>query len=63
VYPHVLQELLQKGVKTNTDRMLEVGCGTGNYINALQKASGTACWGIDPFEGMLTEASLKNSLS
>ena len=61
VHPYVLQELLQKGVKTNTDRVLEVGCGTGNYIDSLQKAGGTECWGIDPSEGMLAEASLKNN--
>ena len=62
VHPYVLQELHKKGVRNSSDQVLEVGCGTGNYINALQEAGATDCWGIDPSEGMLAEASIKNTL-
>ncbi|RJP66965.1 MAG: class I SAM-dependent methyltransferase [Candidatus Abyssobacteria bacterium SURF_17] len=36
--------------------VLEVGCGTGNYITAVEAATGCRCWGIDPSEQMLTRA-------
>jgi ubiquinone/menaquinone biosynthesis C-methylase UbiE len=36
--------------------VLEVGCGTGNYIIALQAQVGCACWGIDPSQEMLDKA-------
>ena len=36
--------------------MLEVGCGTGNYIVALEEVCGCLCWGDDPSEQMLVRA-------
>lgn len=36
--------------------VLEIGCGTGNYIGALYAASGAACYGIDPSTEMLAVA-------
>jgi ubiquinone/menaquinone biosynthesis C-methylase UbiE len=36
--------------------VLEIGCGTGNYIGALQAATGAACYGIDPSAEMLAVA-------
>lgn len=39
---------------------LDIGCGTGNYTNELQK-SGIKCIGIDPSEKMLGKAKLINS--
>lgn len=36
--------------------VLEIGCGTGNYIGALHAATGTACTGIDPSTAMLAVA-------
>lgn len=36
--------------------VLDVGCGTGNYLLALDQLVGCTCWGIDPSEAMLTEA-------
>lgn len=38
---------------------LDIGCGTGNYTNELQK-KGLRLIGIDPSEKMLGEARLKN---
>ncbi len=37
-------------------RLLEIGCGTGNYVGALQDATGAAAWGIDPSAEMLAVA-------
>ena len=33
--------------------MLEVGCGTGNYIGALSDFTGCKAFGVDPTEAML----------
>jgi SAM-dependent methyltransferase len=36
--------------------VLEVGCGTGNYISAIRAATDSICWGIDPSFQMLSKA-------
>ena len=41
--------------------MLEVGCGTGNYISAISSFTGRAAWGIDPSEQMLAHARTRSS--
>ena len=56
VHPEVLKELLTGFNHENTSTILEVGCGTANYIIALQSLTGTKCWGIDPSEKMLSVA-------
>jgi ubiquinone/menaquinone biosynthesis C-methylase UbiE len=38
-------------------KVLELGCGTGNYICAIQSQTGCSAWGIDPSQEMLSEAS------
>lgn len=38
-----------------TQTYLDVGCGTGNYVNALLKR-GLHVWGVDPSSAMLTAA-------
>jgi ubiquinone/menaquinone biosynthesis C-methylase UbiE len=48
----VLAGLLEIANLTPDARVLEVGCGTGNYIGALADLAGCACWGIDPSEEM-----------
>lgn len=37
-------------------RVLEVGCGTGNYAGALASSTPCAVWGLDPSVGMLRQA-------
>jgi ubiquinone/menaquinone biosynthesis C-methylase UbiE len=37
-------------------KVLELGCGTGNYISALQSQTGCAAWGLDPSGDMLSNA-------
>jgi ubiquinone/menaquinone biosynthesis C-methylase UbiE len=36
--------------------VLDVGCGTGNYLVALEEGTGCRGWGIDPSEEMLERA-------
>jgi ubiquinone/menaquinone biosynthesis C-methylase UbiE len=52
--PEVLQVLASK--LTPASAVLEIGCGTGNYIVTLQAAVGCSCWGIDPSMEMLASA-------
>lgn len=43
--------------------VLDIGCGTGNYTDLLQKITRTRGWqvyGIDPSEGMIEKARRKN---
>jgi ubiquinone/menaquinone biosynthesis C-methylase UbiE len=54
LHPEVLRALA--AAVQNTTRLLEVGCGTGNYIVALQTLAGCPCWAIDPSEPMLARA-------
>ena len=54
VHPRVLQEILE--VVGPGSRVLEVGCGTGNYIRALTSTVGCEGWGVDPSERMLEQA-------
>ena len=56
VHPEVLKTLLSTSQVNRNSKVLEVGCGTGNYIRAIHKATGASSWGIDPSEEMLTEA-------
>jgi len=58
IHPGVLQNLLETAQLTADKAVLEVGCGTGNYILAVQAAAGCHCEGIDPSAGML-EAALR----
>ena len=56
VHPEVLRSLLEVGCVGSASNVLEVGCGTGNYILALQSLAGCGGWGIDPSEQMLSRA-------
>lgn len=56
IHPGVLQNLMESGRLQLCARVLEVGCGTGNYITAIQEALGCTCLGIDPSREMLARA-------
>jgi len=54
VHPGVLDRLQAR--LASGARVLEVGCGTGNYITALEAMTGGSCYGLDPFAEMLARA-------
>jgi SAM-dependent methyltransferase len=54
--PEVLKELLSTGSIQARSRVLEVGCGSANYITAVKSMVGCACWGLDRSAGMLSNA-------
>jgi ubiquinone/menaquinone biosynthesis C-methylase UbiE len=56
VLPEVLKNLVEIGELGPASQVLDVGCGTGNYTVALEKAIGCSCWGIEPSEQMLARA-------
>lgn len=56
VHPAVLKSLLETCGLGSASEVLEVGCGTGNYIAAVESSTGCACWGIDPSGQMLSRA-------
>jgi ubiquinone/menaquinone biosynthesis C-methylase UbiE len=56
VHPEVLKNLLSDRALGRASRVLEVGCGTGNYIVAVEASAGSSCWGIDPSGEMLSKA-------
>lgn len=60
VHPGVFQALAE--VAAPEDRVLEVGCGTGNYVIALQERLGCACKGIDPSRKMLSQARARSEI-
>jgi len=57
---HVHRPLLaalvsESGIQAGS-RVLELGCGTGNYICAIRSQTGCSAWGIDPSSEMLRQA-------
>lgn len=56
VHPEVLKGLASTGGICSVSKVLEVGCGTGNYIIALEWLVGSDCWGVDSSQGMLSIA-------
>lgn len=62
VHPEVLRQLIETGRVYAGSKVLEVGCGTGNYAVALAKATGCHCWGVDPSVAMLAEARRRDPL-
>lgn len=57
--PEVVEDLVAVAGLTRDSTVLEVGCGTGNYIAALQSVSRCSCWGVDPSEEMLSVAAAR----
>lgn len=56
VHPGVVEELLAGAGLGAGSRVLDVGCGTGNYARALQQASGCTMFGIEPSQQMRARA-------
>jgi ubiquinone/menaquinone biosynthesis C-methylase UbiE len=53
VHPEVLHELLGSGLFAPETRVLDVGCGTGNYAAALTESTSCLVSGVDPAARML----------
>lgn len=54
--PQVLRALCSEGALAESSKVLEVGCGTGNYIFAVRALTGCRSWGIDRSVTMLGHA-------
>ena len=61
VRPELLKALIEESRVNRASRALEVGCGTGHYIIAVQFVSGCAAQGIDISEEMLVHAQRRDS--
>jgi ubiquinone/menaquinone biosynthesis C-methylase UbiE len=56
VHPGVVADLVGSGLFGPYSRVLDVGCGTGNYAAALNEATGCRMSGVDPSARMLERA-------
>src|SRR5215216_240446 len=56
VHPEVLHHLLGSGLFGPETRVLDVGCGTGNYAAALTESTSCLVSGVDPSQRMLDSA-------
>lgn len=56
VHPGVVADLVRVAGVDTTSRVLDVGCGTGNYARALQEATSCAISGIEPSDQMRQRA-------
>ena len=61
IHPGVFMSLLKAASGITSPRLLEVGCGTGNYIIALHEALDCTCEAIDPSSEMLAYARARNT--
>ena len=61
VHPEVLRTLLAGSPLHANSCVLEVGCGTGNYIAQVQALTGCNCYGLDPSTQMLRQASMRQT--
>jgi ubiquinone/menaquinone biosynthesis C-methylase UbiE len=60
VHPQVLKNLVETSGLGRASTVLEVGCGTGNYVLAVASLTGAAGWGVDPSEQMLSQAKVRS---
>jgi ubiquinone/menaquinone biosynthesis C-methylase UbiE len=57
----LVQHFMSKLNLTASTRVLDLGCGTGNYLDLFQRASLGKFYGVEPSAGMGLKASRKNS--
>ncbi len=56
INPIVLEALIREGQLDCCSQVLEVGCGTANYISALEALTNCHAYGCDPSQEMLAQA-------
>ncbi|WP_069650103.1 class I SAM-dependent methyltransferase [Caloranaerobacter ferrireducens] len=56
----IINSFLDEVKISEATKILDVGCGTGNYTNILQKITKAEVYGVDASEGMLEKAKEKN---
>ncbi len=59
VHPGVFQELTSAIARAPLARVLEIGCGTGNYAIALRQHCNISVIGLDPSRHMLAQAAAR----
>jgi SAM-dependent methyltransferase len=59
--PVVVAALCRGARLDRASRVLEVGCGTGNYIAPVHEQTGAECVGVDPSREMLAVARARSS--
>lgn len=55
-----INRIIQEGRITPTSKVLEIGCGTGNYTELIFKVTNAKIYGLDRSTGMLEKARAKN---
>jgi SAM-dependent methyltransferase len=61
IHPAAFKTLIEKGDIARESRVLEVGCGTANYIVTLEAHTGCTGFGIEPSAGMLDHARARSN--
>ena len=56
----LIQRMIQEIPSNSGVRILDLGCGTGNYTDLLQKLTQAHIYGVEPSAGMLEKARHKN---
>jgi ubiquinone/menaquinone biosynthesis C-methylase UbiE len=59
IHPELLRRLIVTSELGPASTVLELGCGTGNYLSALDDLVGCTWHGLDSSEAMLAEARLR----
>ena len=57
--PAVLRALIEDAAVGAQAQVLEIGCGTGNYIGAIVAATRYRGWGTEPSAAMLGQATIR----
>ena len=57
----LINSFLQEIEVEKETRVLDIGCGTGNYTDSLQKITQGEVYGVEPSKGMLGKAKAKQS--
>ncbi|MEA4963752.1 class I SAM-dependent methyltransferase [Lutispora sp.] len=57
----LINMFLEMTIINENTKVLDFGCGTGNYADKLQRITGARVYGVEPSEGMREKARQKNA--